>query len=94
VVGKGVEHRTGGARITFLRGVVWWPGQVMSRGVWGNDVSKLVGGEDDVEDEEGEIPGEDREFEERIGDSLEDAHVYCAYIEVKNAMKGSDWVLE
>ena len=47
----------------------------MSCCVWGNDAAGLEGGSQEVEDEEGKVPGEDEDVDEEAGDFVEEAHV-------------------
>ena len=56
MVGERVEHWAGGARVTGPRGVVGGPGAVEAGGVRGDDGVGGVGGEDEVEEEEGKVP--------------------------------------
>jgi len=81
MVGEGIEHRAGGTRIDFLRGVVLRPNQVMPGSVGRDDVSGFVRGQENVEDKEVKIPDKDGELDEGIADLLEETHVYFAAIE-------------
>ena len=46
----------------------------MSCCVFGDDMAWFEGGSEDIEDGEGEVPGEDENVDEEAGDFLEDAH--------------------
>lgn len=74
VVCEGVEHGTGGSGVALLRGEIVGPGEVVARCVRGNDMAGLVGGSEEVEEEEGKVPGEDGDVDKEAGDFIEDAH--------------------
>jgi len=75
VVGKGIQHRACGSRISFFGRNVFGPGEVVACGVAGDNVAGLERRCEEVEDEEPKVPGKDKQVDEEAGDFVQDAHV-------------------
>lgn len=57
VIGEGVEHRACGARVAGAGRDIGGPVACVAGNAGGNDVGRSVGGEEEVEEEEVEVPG-------------------------------------
>lgn len=76
VVRQRVQHRAGRSRIAILWGNILRPSEVMSWRVWRDDLTGFEGGSEEIENKEGKVPEEDKDFDEETGDFIEDAHIH------------------
>jgi len=76
VVRHRIQHGAGGPGVALFRRDVLGPFETVPGSVGGHDPTRLERWCQEVKDEETEVPGEDKEADERARDLAEEAHVH------------------
>lgn len=71
MVGKGVEHWAGRSGVSFRRGDIGRPGEIMTRGVSRNHMAWFERWGDDVEKKDPEVPNQYEQIDELGSDCVQ-----------------------